>query len=175
MSIIEYVIIPLLVLIVVLIYGMIANKSIIKNLENKANSVQEEIKETKTRCSNNNDIEIGSKEYWLSLLGRTGIKWSSHLWIDNTYRNADKLSIYMYILNLREDNISSSWELIEKFREKVRYTSLWVFINRDGNCKIVLEEYLNKYKLVAYITPDIDHIQLESKIHYFINEYLESL
>ena len=81
----------------------------------------------------------------------------------------------MYILNLREDNISSSWELIEKFREKVRYTSLWVFINRDGNCKIVLEEYLNKYKLVAYITPDIDHIQLESKIHYFINEYLESL
>ena len=70
MSIIEYVIIPLLILIVVLIYGII-----IKNLENKANSVQEEIKETKTRCSNNNDIEIGSKEYWLSLLGRTGIKW----------------------------------------------------------------------------------------------------
>ena len=170
MSIIEYVIIPLLILIVVLIYGII-----IKNLENKANSVQEEIKETKTRCSNNNDIEVGSKEYWLSLLGRTGIKWSSHLWIDNTYRNADKLSIYMYILNLREDNISSSWEIEEKFRKKERYSSVLVFINRDGNCKIVVEEYPNLYKSVNYITPDIDHIQLKSKIHYFINEYLESL
>ena len=170
MSIIEYVIIPLLVLIVVLIYGII-----IKNLENKANSVQEEIKETKTRCSNNNDIEIGSKEYWLALLGRTGINWSDNLWINSTYRNADNNSIHLFVLKLATTNLSFSYKLVEKFREKERDVSLWVFINRDGNCKIVLEEYLNKYKLVAYITPDIDHIQLESKIHYFINEYLESL